>query len=673
LGQGFGTFTETDGLESRKIVSIFETRDGKLYAVTGGRHVLNEFDGQRFNAISALLPGGIKDFGWGAWSVTLKDRRGEWWMATGQGLIRFPRVSAASNLARTAPRAIYGPAEGLPGTKVVSLFEDRRGDIWVGLWGTLARWDAATESFRDLTPALRAAIGGEPTPTRFAEDATGRIWIGLDYGGVARYREDRVERVFEPVADGIPAGAITGLLVDHRGRLWITSTGGLGRIDDPAASSPRGRPYGGAEGLASSHLFAAAEDHAGRIYVAGGQGVDRLDPATGLVQHYLAGDGLPPGETDWLYCDREGAMWFGSSLGLSRHEPGPDRPADPPAPVIHSVQVAGVPALLSDEGEPSVTGLNLPAGKDNIEIAYGSVDFVVTHGPRYQYRLLPVDAGWHRPTAVRSVQYARLGAGRYTFEVRGINSAGVVSVGAASVLFRIPPPFWQRWWFLLLSAATLFTLGYLAYAFRVRHAMAVERIRTRLASDLHDDLGSGLAEIAILAEVAKQNAHRDEGNILDAVAERARELRGTMGDIVWSVDPAGDSLTGVIRRWRQTAVSLLGGVSLAFTAPPEADTDALVMLPDRRRHLLLLFKEAITNVARHAQAAHVLVEVTCRAGQLHVRIRDDGRGFAMEDARSGHGLRSLAHRTEELKGTVNIDSSPRAGTTVEVQLPLQAG
>src|SRR6266849_1238553 len=153
---------------------------------------------------------------------------------------------------------------------------------------------------------------------------------------------------------------------------------------------------------------------------------------------------------------------------------------------------------------------------------------------------------------------------------------------------------------------------------------------------------------------------------MEAVAERARELRGTMGDIVWSVDPAGDTLTGVIRRWRQTAVSLLGGVSLAFTAPPEADTDAIVMLPDRRRHLLLLFKEAITNVARHAQATHVLVEVTCRAGHLHVRIRDDGCGFSVGQAPAGQGLRSLAHRTEELRGTLKIDSALDSGTTVEM-------
>src|SRR5207249_2064618 len=238
----------------------------------------------------------------------------------------------------------------------------------------------------------------------------------------------------------------------------------------------------------------------------GGQGVDRLEPATGLVQHYVTSDGLPLGDTSHLYCDRQGAIWFGSDFGLSRHEPESNRSTPPPGPVIHSVQLAGVSALLSDDGESSVMGLQLPAGKDDIEIAFGSVDFSVSHGPRYQYRLLPVDQEWRKPTAVRSVQYARLGSGRYTFQVRGIDSAGLVSESIATVGFQIPPPLWQRWWFLLSSAGALFTLGYLAYAYRLRHAVAVQRIRTRLATDLHDDLGSGLAEIAILAEVAKQQA-----------------------------------------------------------------------------------------------------------------------------------------------------------------------
>jgi signal transduction histidine kinase/ligand-binding sensor domain-containing protein len=666
LQHGFSTFTEEDGLESKAVISIFETGDGKLYAVTGARHDLNEFDGHRFRRISPRLPLSIESAGWGESSVMLKDRRGEWWTAIGEGTVRFPRVRSAADLAHTPPKAVYGRASGLSFSPTLRVFEDTKGGIWASGLGA-ARWDAKAERFNDFTPALRELIGQTPLPLSFVEDHAGQIWIGLDVGGLVRLRAGRLERV----QDGVPGGAINGLLIDHSGRLWMTSTqGGLGRMDEPSAASPRVRRYTDTEGLASSQLFAVTEDHTGRIYIAGGQGVDRLDSATGAVRHYLTSDGLPPGETTHLYCDRQGAIWFGSLFGLSRYEPESEQPAGPAAPAIHSVRVAGVPIMLSDEGEHSITGLDLPRGKDDIEIAYGSVDFSMGHSPKYQYRLLPVDKEWRKPTVLSSVQYARLGPAQYTFEVRGVNSSGVVSEQAATVAFRIPPPLWLRWWFLSAAGVSMAGIAFAAHAYRLAHVMALQRIRTRLASDLHDDLGSGLAEIAILAEVAKQQDGSNGVEVMSTVAERARELRGTMGDIVWSVDPARDNLTDVIRRWRQAAVGLLGGVSLAFTAPPEAVTDAVNVPPDRRRHLLLLFKEAVTNVARHARAAHVTIQVMVDGGQLHVWIRDDGCGFAPANVPTGNGLRSLAHRAKELNGKLEIHSAPQRGTTVELRLPV---
>jgi signal transduction histidine kinase len=215
-------------------------------------------------------------------------------------------------------------------------------------------------------------------------------------------------------------------------------------------------------------------------------------------------------------------------------------------------------------------------------------------------------------------------------------------------------------------------LAYFAHLYRLKQAVAVQRIRTRLATDLHDDLGSGLAEIAILAEVAKRKAEPPEDTTMDAVAERARELRSAMSEIVWSIDPASDNLTGVIRRWRQIAASLLEGVSLAFTAPAEAVTDGIALLPDYRRHLLLLFKEAVTNVARHAAAARVSIDVTMSAGELHLHIQDDGRGFSPEETHSGNGLRSLSHRTAELKGRLEIQSAAGSGSRVDLHLPLKS-
>ena len=662
---GFSRFTETDGLGSLRVFSVFETSQGRLYAVTEPGHVLNEFDGRRFVPIRWRRPAAISGPGWGESSIALRNRRGEWWFAGDGGLIRFSPVAAASDLAHSSSPAVYGMRQGLPFYVVLRLYEEKSGAVWVTGEGAV-RWNPDTGVFQDFSPALLSAAGEKANPISFAQDGAGEIWFGLDTGALVRMRGSGFERVRQ----GVPVGALNGLCVDHAGRLWIASSyGGLGRIDNPLSPLSTTRIYTQSDGLATNHLFAVAEDHIGRIYVAGGQGVDRLDPLNGNVRHYLPSDGLPPGETQRVYCDRQGALWFSSNLGLSRYRPENDPAASPVTPSIHSVRVGGAFAWLSDDGERTVAGIELPPNKDNIEIAYGSIDFSGGHSPRYQYRLGPLDSKWREATSQRSVQYARLGSGNYAFEVRGLSSEGKASAEMARVEFRVLPPLWQRSWFILFLGVSLAALTYAAHSYRMRQVMEVHRVRTGLAADLHDDMGSGLAEIAILAELARRKAPSEE-NSMEYVAERARELRATMGDIVWSIDPAADNLTGVIRRWRQTAAGMLSGVSLTFTAPPEGATDTIALRPDRRRHLLLLFKEAVTNVARHSQAAHVAIEVALASGLLTVRIHDDGRGFDPRLVSWGTGLRSLARRAQELKGILEIRSAPGAGATVKFEVPV---
>ena len=167
-----------------------------------------------------------------------------------------------------------------------------------------------------------------------------------------------------------------------------------------------------------------------------------------------------------------------------------------------------------------------------------------------------------------------------------MNSSGLPSALTATVEFDIQGPFWSAGWFRTLAGAFLAALVFSVHRYRVRHLLALERVRAHLAADLHDDLGSGLAEFAILTEVAKQRGNSEE---LEVVAQRARELRSTMGDIVWSVDPEFDNLDGLIRRWRQTAFALLGDDRLEFVAPASEQTARIELTPQRRRHLLLLF------------------------------------------------------------------------------------
>ena len=667
LGPGFNQFTEADGLESRVVVSAFEDHDGTLYAVTAPHHTLNQFDGERFTRIRPRIPASVRSFGWGEREVVLQDRKGEWWFTSGFGLLRYPKVAKAADLAHTAPR-VYRQRDGLPDDSVIRVFEDSLANIWIGTASGVSRWNSASETMQDLTRDLWTVLGHTPGPHGFAEDAAGQIWIGFYSGGLVRFRAGR----FESITDGLPAGVINFLLVDHKGRLWVASSqGGVGRIDEPSSPAPHFRRYTDAEGLRSKHIFALAEDHNGRIYIGGGQGVDLLDPVSNSIEHYPASGGLPPGGMVRLHTDRQGAIWFASNFGLSRYIPkATPAGAAPPPPTIREIRVSGVPILRSDEGEAHVRRLKFPAGRDPIEIAYGSVDFSILNSVRYRYRLAGLETEWQPPTSSRSAQYAAIGSGSYTFEVQAVNSSGLPSALTATVEFDIQGPFWSAGWFRTLAGAFLAALVFAVHRYRVRHLLALERVRAHLAADLHDDLGSGLAEIAILTEVAKQRGNSEE---LEVVAQRARELRSTMGDIVWSVDPEFDNLDGLIRRWRQTAFALLGNDRLEFVAPASEQTARIELTPQRRRHLLLLFKEVVTNVARHAQGSTVRIEVQLTPTGLNLEIRDDGCGFVAEATHSGNGLKNIVKRADALGASVRINSQPGSGTAVSLTAPFKAG
>ena len=255
--------------------------------------------------------------------------------------------------------------------------------------------------------------------------------------------------------------------------------------------------------------------------------------------------------------------------------------------------------------------------------------------------------------------------------VRAVNGDGLSSTADATVSFRILPPFWRSWWFVTLSVAATFSILYAGYRYRLKQAVAIERIRTRLASDLHDDIGSGLVEIAITSEIARAQPSGGT-DLLQQVGDRARQLRDSISDIVWSVDPRHDYLGDLVARIRQSTFSLLecNGRQVEFHAPEDKGVLGTWLAADRRRHLLLVCKEALTNVARHADASKVCVDVTLNDAILAVEVRDDGRGFDTESAHTGLGLRSMKRRAAEAGGKLTVESAPGRGTRLVFALPL---
>jgi signal transduction histidine kinase len=334
---------------------------------------------------------------------------------------------------------------------------------------------------------------------------------------------------------------------------------------------------------------------------------------------------------------------------------------------VTGVAVGGVPAPVAERGAAAVTGLVLPAADHALRIEYGAVAFPPA---RYRYRLDGADAAWSAPTAETSVHYPRLGPGSYRFTVQALDADGGGG-DPAVVAFAVPAPVWRRPWFAALAALALAAAGFALHRARVRRLLALERIRSQIATDLHDDVGAGLSQIAIVAETGRREAPPAAERVLADVAELARGMRNAMDDIVWAVDPRRDRLVDLVRRARAVAGQLFepDGVALRFEAPAEAEMDGVALEPRARRHLWLWLKEALVNAARHARARSVGVSIALGGGELRFVVEDDGCGLAPGAGRDGHGLRSLQQRAAALRGTCSIAARPGGGTRVALSVP----
>lgn len=667
--RGFVTYRTGDGLAGTRINGISEGPDGELY-VTALRdvHTLHRLDGDRFVAVEPRVAPADRGGAWGWGQVGFLDRDRRWWYATQLGLARYPEVARLEDLATTLPRFWHRGDDGLPGRDIWRLYQDRAGDVWISTLSAdgLARWDRARDALAPvIDPALPAAA-----VDAFAEDAHGQLWLGYNDGAVvALDAEHHVARRLAE-ADGLLPGAIEALLVDRAGRLWIASEQGVVRIEDPRAPHPRFVRYTHATGLSSVAATALVDDERGYLYVGTNRGIDRIDPTDDAIAHYTLLDGLAQEYVDTAFRDRAGRLWFGSHGGLSRLQPD-DRPAPAPAPVyVLELRVGGEGQPLAAGGDRHPLALALPYDAGAIDLAVASPSMEVGQPVRYQYRLA-ADAPWSAPQASGELHFPRLEPGRYAVEIRATYDGGRASPITA-IAIAVAAPLWQRAWFRLAVLAAIVGLAWFAYRRRVAHLLALERVRARLASDLHDDLGANLSRIAILSELAARRDAEGARAVVGDIGASARALIDATSDIVWATDPRKDDLGSLLARLRAFAGDVLDakGIGWSLDAPPEP---ARVPLdPDARRHLFLVVKEAITNAARHADPRHVSIAIRVRATRLEAIVEDDGRGIdpTPRDTRGGNGLRNMAARAEQAGGSLAVEAIETGGTRITLRLPL---
>jgi signal transduction histidine kinase len=258
-----------------------------------------------------------------------------------------------------------------------------------------------------------------------------------------------------------------------------------------------------------------------------------------------------------------------------------------------------------------------------------------------------------------------------------------------AIVVQVRPYFWQTIWFwagVAVASLGAVGLGVQAYdrrktarqllALEARHA--VERERARIARDIHDDVGAGLTEVAMLSELAQDDgAHPHQlHEHLDSIFRRARQMTQSLDEIVWAINPANDTADSFISYIGEFAQDFLGAAGVACRLDLPRDPPPVSLGAHVRHHLWLAIKESLHNIVKHAGASEVQLEIKLQGRELSVSISDNGRGFVSGDVTSNgqDGLKNLRARLQEIDGDLQHESRPGSGTrlVLSVKLPTVA-
>jgi ligand-binding sensor domain-containing protein/signal transduction histidine kinase len=719
------TFNANSGLADNFVESLLVDRDGVLWIGTGGGlnrvrrgniSAIGQNEGLGYGAVQGLAeisPGvvwaGKPSDGLYKWqnrsfsrfnpelsrlhpeiNAVLLARDGSCWVACAQGLLQFRKPA-------TDPDAIEQPP--LKDANVISLMEDRDRVIWAGtregqLWNR-----------RNGTWTLRSDFNQPHAITALMPDADGGIWIGTEGGGLYRFQDGVREHFNKGKPRELLSNLIRTLYSDAKGTLWIgTAGGGLSRW-----AFGRMATFTTGEGLPDNTISQILEDDSGRLWLGSNRGIasvqkqDFDDVASGkgravYPRLYGRAEGMQSEECTGGFCpaglrDKSRLLWFSTLKGVVVVNPAKDTAeAVAPTVLLEEVLVDGVLKQANQAiGFRGTTtpGLEIPPGKHRLELHYTGPGFDAPERLRFRYQMERLDPDWIDAGIGRSAVYNYVPPGDYRFRVSVSAGAGAWNATEAEMSLRVLPYFWQTWWFTSLSALACISLigGTFRYLGKrklerqlaqLEQERALERERSRIARDLHDDLGSSLARISLLSGLVKADKDNPTqvetyaGKIFDSADQTVRSLE----EIVWAVRPGSDTLQSLVEYIAHFANELFEGNHTRCRLDLPHDLPPLPLAPDVRHNIFLIVKEALTNALKHSDAHEVRVQTKASESAIEIAVEDDGKGFIPSGTPSSdkrNGLMNMTQRAESIGGHLDLSSVPGRGTTVRFNLNLRNG
>lgn len=636
------------------------------------------------------------------------DAKGNLWIATTDGKLFVRRAGGWKELASK---------KDWPGPGAACVAAVPAGDVWIATsQGDLVRWDGSTFTPAPLPPDPQRAsimamlvtregelwvsrgfslLHGEPGQWReigvrdgrvvsLAQDAAGRLWAGSIDGALLQIENETLVRVAEQDLH-TQGGGIRALLPTRDGALWIASEGGgIARLLNGRCRSittAHGLPHNAISQLALdqkdrlwacsdfgvfmvplSELRAVADEQASRLHASQfgrNEGVSGLQAAKGSA--VAAADGTI------CFSTNNGIVLIDSTrVGTN---------TIPPSATIETMTVNDEEPICGELNLWENKSITLAPGVNSLAFEFGASSFIAPENVRLRYQLTGFDKEPRLADADRRVVYGHLPPGDYTFSVRAANNDGLWGTHDTVLNLRVTPFYYETAWFralVLLAAISLIILisyrvaraRYRRRTEALRREAAVQAERTRIARDMHDQVGASLTQISLLSDIAL--AQGSDNPQLNRLAETAREAVTALDEIVWAVDPKQDRFDSLLEYLAPQITDLAQAANLRCRLDFPTHAGDHHLPATFRHHLFLIIREAVNNTIKHARATELKLRVTPTATHLTIEITDNGTGFDATTT-TGNGLTNMRTRTQELHGTLYIETT--TGTRITVTVP----
>lgn len=647
------------GDRSKIIMGIADSENGIAANIFSEN--LAEFNIETGNWSEPGLPETFNLNGRRIWAIeNVPENAYSLWLGTDQGLYMINPETKDHKLINLPLRARISPG-------IFSIVRIDNESVWVTGHESITQLSTTTGEVKE-TITFEAELG-LPTIQDVLITEAG-VLVATDGAGLFNYSEDSGLRSigeFIQNAHLLNRTSIWDLYESANGNIYIGASNGLHEFIE---AENRLRTISMGNAIGSRIVFSIVEDSEGVLWLGSDNGLLRYDPASGDMRSYDNHDGVVNTEFNrrsiLIEQDR---IWLGGIDGLTTFNPSEIKLESVESPLY----ITRFESILSDTmvNYPTfeASEVELPWNHGTIEISFTALNYANPNQIQYRYILTGRNPGWVYSRQNRTARYVQLPSGEYTFNVEMSVDGAAWSGSEATLKVVVHPPFWETIWFRVMLILLVVSLLWMLYRYRVAQLVELERTKLRIASDLHDEIGSGLSSIALTGDLLQKPEVDRKAELISLVSKNARELASSLDNIVWLIDPKKESMGELITRIKGIT-SGMEQSKVVFREDVSSRVEHKSLPAVFRRNVFLLTKEALNNALKYGSAEQICIDLHCSDKELYIKIKDNGRGFDMEHVNGGNGLTNMRNRARDLYAAFKIDSAPGKGTSIELTVKL---